>query len=70
MSFFPWVYNCGRTAAGLMKSFLISLRVSVVCSIAESLVRDVTNLLIVSLIIITVRLMDISHGGGGGLYPF
>jgi len=69
--FVSWVYNCGRTAAGLMKYFLISLRISVVYSIADSLVRDVMNLLIVSLLLITVRLMDICHGKKKKkLYPF
>jgi len=44
-----------------MKSFLICVRISFLYIIAESWVRDVMNLLVVCLILITVRLMDVSH---------
>ena len=47
MFFVSWVYNCGRTAAGLIKSFIISVRISVLYIIVEIWVRDLMKLLIV-----------------------
>jgi len=47
MYFVSWAYNCGRTAAGLIKSFIISVRISVLYIIVESQLRDLMKLLIV-----------------------